>query len=53
MSTFRKALVPLVPFVGAIVAHFAGVGSDAQFIWTEVVLALVAAGVYAVPNAEQ
>ncbi len=51
LSKYRKFLIALVPFVGTLVAHFAGEGSDAQFVWAAVVSALVAAGVYAVPNA--
>ena len=51
MSTVRKALVAVVPFVTVLVTHFAGASSDATFVVTAAVSALTVAGVYVVPNA--
>lgn len=50
MTKYSKAIVALVPFITTLVVHFAGVSSDATFVWAAVVTALTAAGVYIVPN---
>lgn len=53
MSTVRKFLVATIPFVTALVVHFAGADSDTSFVWFAAVSALTAAGVYVVPNARR
>jgi hypothetical protein len=50
MAYVRKALVALVPFVGSLVGYFAS--GDVNFVYAAAVAALVAAGVYTVPNKE-
>lgn len=50
MAQYRKFIVALVPLVTTLIAHYAGAGSDAEFVWAAVVTALTAAGVYAIPN---
>lgn len=48
LARIRKALVPLVPAVGALVAYFAS--ADITYAYAAGVAALVAAGVYKIPN---
>lgn len=50
LSTVRKWLVSVVPFVTVLVAHFAGADSDTAFVVAAAVTALASAGVYVVPN---
>lgn len=50
MSKYSKFIVALVPLVGTLIAHFAGANSDGYFIYGTVVTALVALGVYVIPN---
>ena len=47
LTRYRKFIVALVPVGLGVLAHYVG---GASFVYSEVVAALVALGVYAVPN---
>lgn len=50
IARIRKALVPVVPAVGVIVAAVFGEVSQATVLYTAGVAFLVSVGIYAVPN---
>lgn len=50
LASIRKALVPVVPAVGVIVAALFGEVSTATTLYAEGVLFLVSVGIYTVPN---
>lgn len=47
LARYRKFIVALIPVGLGLLAHYVG---GASFVYTEVVAALVALGVYSVPN---
>jgi hypothetical protein len=50
MAKYNKFWVAIVGLVGTLLVHFLGADSDQAFVWDTIVVAVAAAGVFAVPN---